>query len=158
MSALNSNPSITPFLWFNGNAEEAADYYVSIFPNSRRLDELRNTGDAPGPKGGVLTVSFELSGVRFIALNGGPAHQFNETVSFVVNCDTQEEIDYYWGKLLDGGGSPIACGWLKDKFGLRWQVTPTRIGELLRNSKAMQAMMQMTKFDIAELERAAAAE
>jgi predicted 3-demethylubiquinone-9 3-methyltransferase (glyoxalase superfamily) len=155
MVALNSNPQITPFLWFDGNAEEAADYYISIFPNSRRLGELRNTGDAPGPKGGILTIWFELNGARFTALNGGPEHPFNEAVSFVVPCDTQEEIDYYWAKLTDGG-SPIACGWLKDKFGLRWQVTPTRIGELLRNSKAMQAMMQMTKFDIAELERAAA--
>jgi predicted 3-demethylubiquinone-9 3-methyltransferase (glyoxalase superfamily) len=148
-------PRITPFLWFDQNAEEAAEFYISIFPNSRRVSELRNTGDAPGPKGGVLTISFELNGLSFTALNGGPQHNFNEAVSFVVHCENQQEIDYYWSKLLEGGGSPIACGWLKDKFGLRWQVTPTRIGELLRNSKAMQAMMQMTKFDIAELERAA---
>jgi predicted 3-demethylubiquinone-9 3-methyltransferase (glyoxalase superfamily) len=148
-------PRITPFLWFDQNAEEAAEFYVSIFPNSRRVSELRNTGDAPGPKGGILTISFELNGLSFTALNGGPQHTFNEAVSFVVHCENQQEIDYYWSKLLEGGGSPIACGWLKDKFGLRWQVTPTRIGELLRNSKAMQAMMQMTKFDIAELERAA---
>jgi predicted 3-demethylubiquinone-9 3-methyltransferase (glyoxalase superfamily) len=148
-------PRITPFLWFDQNAEEAAEFYISIFPNSRRVSELRNTGDAPGPKGGVLTISFELNGLSFTALNGGPQHTFNEAVSFVVHCENQQEIDYYWSKLLEGGGSPIACGWLKDKFGLRWQVTPTRIGELLRNSKAMQAMMQMTKFDIAELERAA---
>jgi predicted 3-demethylubiquinone-9 3-methyltransferase (glyoxalase superfamily) len=155
MSALTKDPAITPFLWFDQNAEEAVDFYLSIFPNSRKTGELRNTGDAPGPKGGVLTASFELNGLRFTALNGGPAHQFNEAVSFVVHCDTQDQIDYYWEKLLEGGGSPIACGWLKDKFGLRWQVTPTRIGELLRSPKAMQAMMQMTKFDIAELERAA---
>jgi predicted 3-demethylubiquinone-9 3-methyltransferase (glyoxalase superfamily) len=155
MTTVAGNPSITPFLWFDSNAEEAVDFYLSIFPNSRKLGELRNPGEAPGPKGGVLTASFELNGLRFIALNGGPANQFNEAVSFVVNCDNQEEIDYYWSKLLEGGGSPIACGWLKDKFGLRWQVTPTRLGELLRNPKAMQAMMQMTKFDIAELERAA---
>jgi predicted 3-demethylubiquinone-9 3-methyltransferase (glyoxalase superfamily) len=148
-------PRITPFLWFDQNAEEAAEFYISIFPNSRRVSELRNTGDAPGPKGGVLTISFELNGLSFTALNGGPQHTFNEAVSFVVHCENQQEIDYYWSKLLEGGGSPIACGWLKDKFGLRWQVTPTRIGELLRNSKAMQAMMQMTRFDIAELERAA---
>jgi predicted 3-demethylubiquinone-9 3-methyltransferase (glyoxalase superfamily) len=156
MSTLTKGSLITPFLWFDQNAEEAVDFYVSIFPNSRLTDELRNTGDAPGPKGGVLTLTFELDGARFIALNGGPGQQFSESVSFVVNCETQEEIDHYWSKLLEGGGSPIACGWLKDKFGLRWQVTPTRIGELLRSSKAMQAMMQMTKFDIAELERAAA--
>jgi predicted 3-demethylubiquinone-9 3-methyltransferase (glyoxalase superfamily) len=149
-------PRITPFLWFDQNAEEAAEFYISIFPNSRRVSELRNTGDAPGPKGGILTISFELNGLPFTALNGGPQHTFNEAVSFVVHCENQQEIDYYWSKLLDGGGSEIACGWLKDRFGLRWQVTPTRIGELLRHPKAMQAMMQMTKFDIAELERAAA--
>ena len=154
MSSVSSGPSITPFLWFDNNAEEAVDFYVSVFPNSRRLDELRNTGDAPGPKGGILTLAFELNGQRFIALNGGPAHQFNEAVSFVVNCENQQEIDYYWSKLTDGGAE-IACGWLKDKFGLRWQITPTRIGELLRHPRAMQAMMRMTKFDIAELERAA---
>lgn len=154
MSTL-AGPRITPFLWFDQNAEEAVDFYISIFNNSRRLDELRNTGDAPGPKGGVLTLTFELDGQKFIALNGGPDHKFNEAVSFVVNCDNQEEIDKYWSKLLDGGGSPIACGWLKDKFGLRWQVTPTNIGKLISHPKAMQAMMQMTKFDIAELERAA---
>ena len=154
MPTLTNTPLITPFLWFDQNAEEAADFYISIFPNSRRVDELRNTGDAPGPKGGVLTLTFELDGTRFIALNGGPIHTFNEAVSFVVNCHNQREIDHYWSKLLEGGGSEIACGWLKDKFGLRWQVTPTRIGELLSNSKAMQAMMQMTKLDISELERA----
>lgn len=148
------NPSITPFLWFDQNAEEAVDFYVSVFPNSRRLEALRNTGDAPGPKGGILTLAFELNGMKFVALNGGPAHTFNEAVSFVVNCENQQEIDYYWSKLTDGGAE-IACGWLKDKFGLRWQITPTRIGQLVRNSKSMQAMMNMTKLDIAELERAA---
>lgn len=148
------NPSITPFLWFDQNAEEAVDFYVSIFPNSRRLEALRNTGDAPGPKGGILTLAFELNGMKFVALNGGPAHTFNEAVSFVVNCENQQEIDYYWSKLTDGGAE-IACGWLKDRFGLRWQITPTHIGQLVRNSKSMQAMMNMTKLDIAELERAA---
>jgi predicted 3-demethylubiquinone-9 3-methyltransferase (glyoxalase superfamily) len=156
MDTPTNAPRITPFLWFDQNAEEAAEFYISIFPNSRRVSELRNTGDAPGPKGGILTISFELNGLPFTALNGGPQHTFNEAVSFVVHCENQQEIDYYWSKLLDGGGSEIACGWLKDRFGLRWQVTPTRIGELLRHPKAMQAMMQMTKFDIAELERAAA--
>jgi predicted 3-demethylubiquinone-9 3-methyltransferase (glyoxalase superfamily) len=157
MSAVTGNPHITPFLWFNNNAEEAVDFYLSVFPNSRRLEELRNPGEAPGPKGGILTLTFELDGQKFIALNGGPDHTFNEAVSFVVNCATQQEIDYYWQNLLEGGGSEIACGWLKDKFGLRWQVVPTRIGELLRHPAAMKAMMQMTKFDIAELERAAQA-
>lgn len=153
MSTASGNPSITPFLWFDSNAEEAVEFYLSVFPNSRRLEELRNTGDAPGPKGGILTLAFELNGLKFVALNGGPAHQFNEAVSFVVNCENQEQIDYYWSKLT-AGGAEIACGWLKDKFGVRWQITPVRIGELLKNSKAMQAMMKMTKLDIAELERA----
>ena len=121
MRALGASSRITPFLWFDSNAEEAVAFYLSIFPNSRRLGELRNTGDAPGPKGGVLT--------------------------------TQEEIDYYWSKLTEGGAE-VACGWLRDKFGLSWQITPARIGELLKTSKAMQAMMKMKKFDIAELERA----
>jgi predicted 3-demethylubiquinone-9 3-methyltransferase (glyoxalase superfamily) len=155
MSAVTGHPHITPFLWFNNNAEEAVDFYLSVFPNSRRLEELRNPGEAPGPKGGILTLTFELDGQKFIALNGGPDHTFNEAVSFVVNCATQQEIDYYWQSLLAGGGSEIACGWLKDKFGLRWQVVPTNIGELVRHPAAMKAMLQMTKFDIAELERAA---
>jgi len=153
MSALGESSRITPFLWFDNNAEEAVAFYLRIFPNSRRIGELRNTGDAPGPKGGVLTVSFELDGLRFTALNGGPVFKFNEAVSFVVTCETQDEIDYYWSKLT-AGGSEVQCGWLKDKFGLSWQIVPARIGELLKTSKAMQAMMKMKKLDIAELERA----
>ncbi len=155
MSNLTSGPRITPFLWFDSNAEEAADFYVSVFPNSRRVGELRNPGDAPGPKGGVLTISFELDDLRFTALNGGPQFKFSQAVSFVVSCDTQEEIDHYWSKLTADGGSEVACGWLTDKFGLSWQVVPRRIGELVKDSKAMQAMMKMKKLDIAELERAA---
>jgi predicted 3-demethylubiquinone-9 3-methyltransferase (glyoxalase superfamily) len=154
MSALANSSRITPFLWFDSNAEEAADFYISIFPNSRRTGELRNTGDAPGPKGGVLTVAFELDGLQFTALNGGPAHRFNEAVSFVVRCEAQKEIDFYWSRLT-AGGEEIACGWLRDKFGLCWQVVPAHLPELLRHSKAMQAMMKMKKFDIAELELAA---
>ena len=153
MSALGESSRITPFLWFDNNAEEAVAFYLSIFPNSRRIGELRNTGDAPGPKGGILTLSFELDGLRFTALNGGPHHQFTDAVSFVVRCDTQQEIDYYWSRLTEGG-TEVACGWLRDKFGMSWQVTPANIGELLKTSKAMQAMMKMKKFDIAELERA----
>jgi predicted 3-demethylubiquinone-9 3-methyltransferase (glyoxalase superfamily) len=153
MSALGESSRITPFLWFDNNAEEAVAFYLGIFPNSRRVGELRNTGDAPGPKGGILTLSFELDGLRFTALNGGPAFKFNEAVSFVVTCDTQDEIDYYWSKLT-AGGSEVQCGWLRDKFGLSWQIVPARIGELLKTSKAMQAMMKMKKLDIAELERA----
>jgi predicted 3-demethylubiquinone-9 3-methyltransferase (glyoxalase superfamily) len=154
MSGLQNNSRITPFLWFDSNAEEAVDFYLSIFKNSRRLTEVRNTGDAPGPKGGVLVVSFELDGQKFTALNGGPAFKFTEAVSFAVGCDNQEEIDYYWSKLTVGGGNESQCGWLKDKFGLSWQVVPTRIGELIKHPKAMQAMMKMKKLDIAELERA----
>ena len=154
MSALDSFPRITPFLWFDANAEEAVDFYLTVFKNSRRLSEMRNTGDAPGPKGGILTLSFELDGQKFTALNGGPMFKFTEAISFVVRCDSQEEIDYYWAKLTEGG-TEIQCGWLKDKFGLCWEIVPARLSELLRNSKAMQAMMKMKKFDIAELERAA---
>jgi len=153
MSALENTSRITPFLWFDSNAEEAADFYCGIFPNSRKLSELRNTGDAPGPKGGVLTVSFELDGLRFTALNGGPAYQFTPAISFVVRCETQKEIDDYWSKLT-AGGKEIQCGWLVDKFGLSWQIVPARLPELLKDSKAMQAMMKMKKLDIAELERA----
>lgn len=154
MSALQSFPRITPFLWFDSNAEEAVDFYLTVFRNSRRLGELRNTGDAPGPKGGILTVAFELDGLQFTALNGGPSFKFTEAVSFVVRCDTQDEVDYYWEK-LSSGGSEVQCGWLKDKFGLAWQIVPARLSDLLSNPKAMQAMMKMTKLDIAELERAA---
>ncbi len=156
MSALSESSHITPFLWFDANAEEAVEFYCGIFPNSRRLSELRNTGDAPGPKGGILTISFELDGLRFTALNGGPHHQFTDAISFMVRCDTQEEIDYYWSRLTEGG-TEVACGWLRDKFGMSWQVTPANFGELLKTSKAMQAMMKMKKLDIAELERAAQA-
>src|SRR6185437_12871001 len=122
---LSAKTLITPFLWFDQNAEEAADFYVSIFPNSRRLGELINNSiDDPKmvPKGKALTVSFELDGLRFTALNGGPGHPFSDAVSFVVSCETQEEIDNYWTKLTANGGQEIACGWLKDRFGLRWQV------------------------------------
>jgi predicted 3-demethylubiquinone-9 3-methyltransferase (glyoxalase superfamily) len=157
MSALESSSRITPFLWFESNAEQAAEFYVSIFPNSRRLSELRNNSiDDPRmvPKGGVLTVSFELDGQKFTALNGGPAHTFTDAISFVVRCDTQDEVDYYWSKLT-AGGAEVACGWLKDKFGLSWQIVPTRIMELIKHPKAMQAMMQMKKLDIATLEQAA---
>jgi predicted 3-demethylubiquinone-9 3-methyltransferase (glyoxalase superfamily) len=154
MSALERCPRITPFLWFDSNAEEAVECYLTVFKNSRRITELRNPGDAPGPKGGVLTIAFELDGQCFTALNGGPGYPFTQAVSFVVSCDTQEEIDAYWSKLCDGG-SEIQCGWLKDRFGMFWQITPAKIGELVRHPKAMQAMLKMKKLDIAALERAA---
>jgi predicted 3-demethylubiquinone-9 3-methyltransferase (glyoxalase superfamily) len=120
MSALQNHPRITPFLWFDSNAEEAVDFYLSVFKNSRRLDVLRNPAGGPGPEGKALTIAFELEGQKFTALNGGPHFKFNEAVSFVVTCNTQEELDYYWTKLTDGG-SEVQCGWLKDKFGLSWQ-------------------------------------
>jgi predicted 3-demethylubiquinone-9 3-methyltransferase (glyoxalase superfamily) len=154
MSALQSFPRITPFLWFDSNAEEAVDFYITIFKNSRRLEVLRNPGDAPGPKDGVLTIAFELDGQKFTALNGGPHFKFTEAISFTVRCDSQQEVDEYWEK-LSAGGSESQCGWLKDKFGLSWQIVPTQALDLIKNPKAMQAMMKMQKLDIAELERAA---
>jgi predicted 3-demethylubiquinone-9 3-methyltransferase (glyoxalase superfamily) len=154
MSALQDFPRITPFLWFDSNAEEAVAFYLSVFKNSRLLQEVRNTGDAPGPKDGVLTIAFELDGQTFTALNGGPVYKFTEAISFTVRCDTQEEVDYYWSKLT-AGGSEIQCGWLRDKFGLCWQIVPARLPDLIQHPKAMQAMMRMKKLDIAELERAA---
>jgi predicted 3-demethylubiquinone-9 3-methyltransferase (glyoxalase superfamily) len=155
LSALNSYPRITPFLWFDSNAEEAVEFYLTVFKNARRLGELRNPQDGQAPKSNPLTISFELDGQKFTALNGGPHFKFNEAVSFVVRCDTQQEIDEYWSK-LSAGGTEGQCGWLKDKFGLSWQIVPAQLPGLLRSPKAMQAMMQMKKLDIAELERAAA--
>ena len=155
MSVLENSPRITPFLWFDGNAEEAVELYLSVFRNSKRLGEMRAQDDTIAPKGKIITISFELDGQKFTALNGGPAHKFTEAVSFVVRCDSQEEVDYYWEK-LSAGGSEGPCGWLKDKFGLSWQIVPTRLGELIRHPKALQAMLKMKKLDIAELERAAA--
>lgn len=155
MSSFQDYSRISPFLWFDSNAEAAADFYVSVFPNSRKLGQMRSSVDtSSAPAGAVLTVSFELDGLKFTALNGGPDHKFNVAVSFVVRCESQEEIDYYWSKLTEGG-SEIACGWLKDKFGLTWQIVPSQILELIRHPKAMEAMMKMTKFDIGALERAA---
>lgn len=155
MTSFVDYPRITPFLWFESNAEEAVDFYLGVFKNSRKLGEFRSPSETPsGPKGMVLTISFELDGMRFTALNGGRQSNFTDAVSFVVRCDTQEEVDYYWAKLT-AGGSEIACGWLKDKFGVSWQVVPARCIELISHPKAMQAMMKMKKFDIAELERAA---
>ncbi|HVN94421.1 MAG TPA: VOC family protein [Terracidiphilus sp.] len=156
MSIFANGPRITTFLWFESNAEEAVEFYLGIFKNSRKVSEFRSPVETPsGPAGSVLTIAFELDGVPFTALNGGPGHKFTDAISLVVHCETQEEIDYYWGKLTDGG-SEVACGWLKDRFGLSWQVVPSQqLGKLLKHPKAMQAMMKMKKFDIAELERAA---
>ncbi len=154
MGVLDSFPRITPFLWFDSNAEEAVEFYLSIFKNSQKLGEMRVGGDGNGQKGHVVTIAFELDGQRFTALNGGPVYKFTEAISFVVRCDTQQEVDDYWIKLTDGGAE-MQCGWLKDKFGLSWQIVPARLPELVRHPKAMEAMMKMKKIDLAELERAA---
>jgi predicted 3-demethylubiquinone-9 3-methyltransferase (glyoxalase superfamily) len=154
MSMVPSNTRITPFLWFDGNAEEAVTFYCSVFKNSRRLDKVDSAVDSSVPKGKVITISFELDGQAFVALNGGPNFKFTEAISFMIRCENQEEIDYYWSKLTAGGGAEVQCGWLKDKFGLSWQVVPARIGELISNPSGMQAMMKMKKLDIAELEKA----
>ena len=147
---------ITPFLWFDDNADEAVNFYLSIFKDSRLLDTKRYGETGPGPKGTIMTATFELNGQQFIALNGGPRYKFTEAVSFVVKCETQEEIDYYWDKLLDGG-EPQRCGWLKDRFGLSWQIVPAQLSELFGGNdpqRVMQAMMQMVKFDLAKLKEA----
>jgi predicted 3-demethylubiquinone-9 3-methyltransferase (glyoxalase superfamily) len=152
-------PNVTPFLWFDNNAEEAARYYTSVFKNSKILDVSRYGDAGPGPKGQVMVVRFQIEGQEFLALNGGPQFKFNEAVSFMVNCETQDEVDYYWEK-LSAGGQTIQCGWLRDKFGLSWQVTPTILLRLLqdpdpaKSQRVMQAMMQMIKIDIAGLRRA----
>ena len=153
--------TITPFLWFADVAEDAMNFYVSIFPNSK-VNMVTRYGDAgPGPKGSVMTASFQLNGQSFTALNGGPHFSFNPAVSFVVPCDSQAEIDHYWEK-LGAGGDPSAqqCGWLKDKYGLSWQIVPSVLSELVkgdpaRSNRVMEALLPMKKLDIATLERAA---
>jgi predicted 3-demethylubiquinone-9 3-methyltransferase (glyoxalase superfamily) len=150
---------ITPFLWFDSNAEEAVNFYVSVFKNSKVLKVARYSDAGPGPKGSVMTVEFDLDGLEFVALNAGPTFKFTEAISFVVNCDTQEEVDYYWERLSEGG-EKSHCGWLKDKFGLSWQVTPTMLGKLMTDNdsekakRVMETMLQMDKLDIEPLQRA----
>jgi predicted 3-demethylubiquinone-9 3-methyltransferase (glyoxalase superfamily) len=157
---------ITPFLWFDDQAEEAAKFYTSIFKDSkvgkilRYSEETAKVSQSGRPPGSVLTVEFEIEGQKFTALNGGPQFKFNESVSFVVNCETQEEVDYYWEKLTADGGEESACGWLKDKFGVSWQITPTVLIEMLQDENAekservMNAMLQMQKIDIKKLKAA----
>jgi len=150
---------ITPFLWFDGRAEEAANFYTAIFPNSKIVSMTRSGEAGPGPKGSVMSATFELQGQEFIALNGGPMFTFSPAISFFVPCETQEEIDKFWEKLSEGGEKQ-RCGWLKDKFGVSWQIVPTVLGQLLQDKDAekskrvMNAMLQMDKLDIASLERA----
>jgi predicted 3-demethylubiquinone-9 3-methyltransferase (glyoxalase superfamily) len=150
---------ITPFLWFNGQAEEAANLYTSLFKNSK-IGNIARYGEAgPGPKGSVMSVTFQLDGQEFIALNGGPQFTFSPAVSFLVSCETQEEVDRLWEKLSEGGRTN-RCGWLQDKFGLSWQIVPSVLGKMLhdqdpeKSKRVMSAMLQMEKIDIAGLERA----
>lgn len=151
---------ITTCLWFDGNAEEAVDFYLSVFPGSRRLASFDATDDMPNEKGSTVVIDFELLGSPFMALNGGPQYQFTPAVSFVIPCKDQAEVDSYWDQLTKGG-KEVQCGWLEDRFGVSWQVVPDRLGELLddpdegRAHRAMQAMLQMVKLDIAGLEAAA---
>jgi predicted 3-demethylubiquinone-9 3-methyltransferase (glyoxalase superfamily) len=155
---------ITPFLWFDNQAEEAAKFYTSVFKNSKvgrilRYDEASAKG-AGRPVGSVLTIEFEIAGQKFTALNGGPEFKFNESISFVVNCETQNEVDYFWEKLMADGGQESQCGWLKDKFGVSWQITPTVLIDMLNDKDAkkaervMKAMMQMQKINIKTLKEA----
>jgi predicted 3-demethylubiquinone-9 3-methyltransferase (glyoxalase superfamily) len=150
---------ITPFLWFDGQAEEAMNFYVSIFKNSRIMGVARYGEAGPGPKGTVMTAKFELDGQEFVALNGGPQFTFTEAISFVVNCETQQEVDEMWEKFSEGG-QKSRCGWLKDRYGLSWQVVPTALVEMVQDkdpkkaSRVMQAMLQMDKIDIETLRRA----
>ncbi len=152
---------ITPCLWFDTHAEEAATFYTSVFENSRILEVARYGQAGPGPDGSVMTVSFELDGQQFVALNGGPHFTFNEAISFQVSCETQEEVDDFWSRLAEGG-EESQCGWLKDRYGVSWQIIPTRLMELLndpdpeRSQRAMRAMLEMRKIDIPTLERASA--
>jgi predicted 3-demethylubiquinone-9 3-methyltransferase (glyoxalase superfamily) len=153
--------TITPCLWFDSNAEEAARLYTSLFPNSRIDKVTRTPADTPsGPEGSVLTVDFTLAGQKFIGLNGGPEFRFNESVSFSIDCEDQAEIDRYWDALIAGGGEASQCGWLKDRFGLSWQVIPKQLPQFLDGpdregaKRAMEALLQMAKLDVAKLREA----
>ncbi|QKW06142.1 VOC family protein [Streptomyces sp. NA04227] len=154
-------PRITPNLWFDTNGKEAAEFYVSVFPNSR-ITNVTHYGDAgPRPAGTVLTVEFELDGQPYTALNGGPDFTFNEAISLLIDCKDQEEVDYYWDKLLADGGKPVQCGWLTDRYGLSWQVVPAELDRLIadpdkdRADRAMRAMLGQVKIDIAAIRAAA---
>ena len=150
---------ITPMLWYDGKAEEAANFYCAIFENSRVTKVSRYGESGPGPKGSVMVAEFEIEGQKFTALNAGPQFKFNESVSFVISCQSQDEVDYYWDR-LSAGGKEVQCGWLQDRFGLSWQVTPSILPRLLqdpdpaKSQRVMKAMLQMIKIDIAGLERA----
>jgi predicted 3-demethylubiquinone-9 3-methyltransferase (glyoxalase superfamily) len=155
---------INPFIWFDNNAEEAMKSYISIFKNSKIIRAAHNPPGAPGPEGAMLVATIQLDGQEITLMNGGPGHPLTDAISLTVNCDTQEEVDYYWDKLLEGGGKEIACGWLKDRFGLYWQITPVILPQLLSDpdkakaGRVMQAMMKMIKLDIGALKAAATAD
>jgi len=151
---------ITPFLWYDDKAEAAANFYVSIFKNSKILSVVRYGEAGPGPKGSVMTVEFELEGQKLVGLNGGPLFKFTEAVSFAISCETQEEVDYFWEKLTAEGGAESQCGWLKDRYGLSWQVVPTAVIEMLKDKdtaksqRVMQAVMQMKRIDMSKAKQA----
>ncbi|MGZ4780105.1 MAG: VOC family protein [Thermoanaerobaculia bacterium] len=152
---------ISPFLWFDNQAEEAATFYASIFDDSKVLSVSRYGDAGPGPKGTAMTVRFKLLGQEFTGLNGGPLFKFNEAISFVVHCETQKEVDELWKKLTEGGGQPGQCGWLKDKYGLSWQIVPNILGKLMNekdpraSQRVMKALLKMKKLDIEGLKKAA---
>ncbi|HEY4153955.1 MAG TPA: VOC family protein [Puia sp.] len=152
---------ISPFLWFDDNAEEAMNFYLSVFKNSGVIRKAHNPPGGPGPEAALLVASIELEGQEITLMNGGPGHPLTDAISLTINCSSQEEVDRYWNKLLEGGGKEVACGWLKDRFGLYWQVTPTMLPELLSDpdrakaARVMQAMMKMIKLDIPALKAAA---
>lgn len=158
-------PKVTPSLWFNGNAEEAAEFYVSLLPNSRVESVMRSPADNPStPAGAVLVVNFTVAGQPFTGINGGPQFPFTEAISFAIDCEDQAEVDRLWGALTADGGSPGRCGWLKDRFGMSWQIVPREMGTLLgdpdpdRARRAMEAMLRMSKIDLAEMRRAVESE
>ena len=150
---------ITNCLWFDGQAEDAVRFYTSIFKNSKTLETARYTEVGPGKPGAVMTIRFEIQGQEFLALNGGPEFKFNEAISFIINCKDQAEVDYYWSKLTADGGREVQCGWLTDKYGVSWQVTPAILPELIRDPRVannvIKAMLKMVKLDIAALKAAA---
>jgi len=157
---MSSRQKITTFLWFDNNAEEAMNFYTSVFKSSKVLEVSRYNDAGPGPKGTVMVCRFLLEGQEFLALNGGPHFKFTEAISLVVDCESQEEVDYFWEKLTADGGAPSQCGWLKDKFGLSWQITPRVLPEMLQDKdpekakRVMEAMLQMSKIEIDKLKRA----
>jgi predicted 3-demethylubiquinone-9 3-methyltransferase (glyoxalase superfamily) len=147
--------TITPFLWFNDNAEHAAEFYLRVFPGSKKVSELRSSGVGPWPKGEIATITIEMMGQTVTMMNGGPTYVLTPAFSFSVACRTQAELDGYWERLMEGGGKAMACGWLTDRFGVCWQIVPENIEKIVSTAGGMAAMMTMVKFDIAALEKAA---